>query len=104
LPFRLYPKKCDYFTNNNAASFYKQDLYVKLAYILQRYSTFCYTDINYAFDLKTDDYDSLLNKESRKNLNRAKYIPSELKRAETLEEKKLVYDVIAEIEKQKAIH
>lgn len=81
--------------------FYKQDLYVKLAYILQRYSTFCYTDINYAFDLKTDDYDSLLNKESRKNLNRAKYIPSELKRAETLEEKKLVYDVIAENRKAK---
>lgn len=81
--------------------FYKQDLYLKLVYILQRYSTSCYTDINYALDLKTDDYDSLLNKESRKNLKRAKYIPSELKRAETLEERKIVYDVIAENRKAK---
>ena len=81
--------------------FYKQDLYLKLAYILQRYSTSCYTDINYALDLKTDDYDSLLNKESRKNLNRAKDIPSELKHAETLEEKKTVYNVIIENRKAK---
>ncbi|HPW93710.1 MAG TPA: hypothetical protein PLT31_00840 [Fibrobacteraceae bacterium] len=81
--------------------FYKQDLYLKLAYVLQRYSTSSYTDINYALDLKTDDYDSILISTSRRHLNRAKSIPYVLKQVDTLEEKKLAYDVIAQNYKAK---
>lgn len=81
--------------------FYKQDLYLKLAYVLQRYSTSSYTDINYALILNAGGYDSLLSGESRRNLNRAKRFPSVFKRAETLEEKKIVYDVIIENRKAK---
>lgn len=82
--------------------FYDKAFYSRLVFSLLRFSAPTYADINYAFDLQgTADYTSVLQREGRRNLKKAKTFTYVFEVATSQEKKQIAYDLIKQNKESK---